>query len=269
MGAQRIFNTSPYRNRGCREQGNRRHRGGGRWPGAAEPCWLLLRQPGTGGCRGTPPARGPGGGAQQPAAMLSSRQPRAPRGWDGGTYGIWGHRALTPSLHYLGTTCPDTASASFGVTASRHRTSASPAGGDALPHGHAAVPGDPSRPPTSPGRAPTGRRGSPVVPPCCLLQWDKPGCCDAVLVELSRDGWYRAWGPRGIVACTASSLPRAAGGENTPGRPGCSHGTDPGSGGSLGGQRGCDPTASSRGEKMRQNKKITLKIHWFPKAEAS
>lgn len=60
---------------------------------------------------------------------------------------FWGHRTLTPSLHYSGTTCPDTASASFGVTASRHRTSASPAGGDALPHGHAAVPGDPSRPP--------------------------------------------------------------------------------------------------------------------------
>lgn len=244
MGAQRIFNTSPYRNRGCREQGNRRHRGGGRWPGAAEPCWLLLRQPGTGGCRGTPPARGPGGGAQQPAAMLSSRQPRAPRGWDGGTYGIWGHRIPTPHLRIP---------RRRGCSAPRPRSGAR----------------RPEQTPTSPGRAPTGRRGSPVVPPCCLLQWDKPGCCDAVLVELSRDGWYRAWGPRGIAACTASSLPRAAGGENTPGRPGCSHGTDPSSSGSLGGQRGCDPTASSRGEKMRQNKKITLKIHRFPKAEAS
>lgn len=184
-------------------------------------------------------------------------------------------------LRHLGSPRPDTVPALFRDNVSRHCICV--IWGHRIPTPHLRIPRRrgcsaprprsgarrPEQTPTSPGRAPTGRRGSPVVPPCCLLQWDKPGCCDAVLVELSRDGWYRAWGPRGIAACTASSLPRAAGGDNTPGRPGCSHGTDPGSGGSLGGQRGCDPTASSRGEKMRQNKKITLKIHWFPKAEAS
>lgn len=42
----------------------------------------------SGGLPRDPPARGPGAGAQQPAAMLSSWQPRAPRGWDGGTFGV-------------------------------------------------------------------------------------------------------------------------------------------------------------------------------------
>lgn len=98
-------------------------------------------------------------------------------------------------------------STAFGVPTSQHCTSASPAGGDALPRGQAAAPGDPSRRPHPRDVPPRGRRGSRMVPPWCLLQWDKPGCCDTVPAELSRDGRYPGWGPRGIAACTASSLP--------------------------------------------------------------
>lgn len=76
----------PTKIEACWEWGNRRQRGGGRWPGAAEPRRRLwLTQPGAGGCRGTPRPRG-----QQPVAVLGpSWPPLCPGpGAGGGTPGM-------------------------------------------------------------------------------------------------------------------------------------------------------------------------------------